>query len=67
VQILKNYLHIINLIRACRETENMEKQIELLQSIDRLLPIGYKLRLPSFITNDYIDSMLNALEEKITE
>jgi len=67
VQILKNNLDIINLIRACRVTENLDKRIELLQSVNRLLPIGYEIKIPSVITNDYIDSTLYALEEKITQ
>ena len=53
-------------MRKCRESENTEERIELLQSINRLLPIGYEIEIPSFITNDYIDVVLNSLEERIT-
>lgn len=43
----------------------MDKRIELLQSINRLLPIGYDLKIPSLFTNDYIDNILYSLEEEI--
>ncbi len=66
MQVFKNNFHIINLMRKCRESENTEERIELLQSINRLLPIGYEIEIPSFITNDYIDVVLNSLEERIT-
>lgn len=67
MQILKNNLDLISLIKRCKETaEDMNRRIDILQSINRLLPIGYEIKLPSFITNDYIDRVLLVLEEKIS-
>ena len=66
MQVFQNNLQIINLIRRCRETENMNERVGLLQSLNYLLPIGYEIKIPSFITNDLIDKVLSALEEKIT-
>lgn len=64
--ILKNNLGLIDLVRRCIEIKEINKRIEMLQSINRLLPIGYEIRIPSFITNDYISKVLYALEEKLT-
>lgn len=63
---LKNNLGLIDLIRRCIEIKEIDKRIEMLQSINRLLPIGYEVRIPSFITNAYIDKVLYTLEEKLT-
>lgn len=46
-------------------TEEIEKRMELLQYLNDLLPTEYKVRLPAFITNDYIDKALYVLEEKL--
>jgi len=67
MQILKNNLDLISLIKRCRETEDMNIRIGILQSINRLLPTGYEIKMPSFITDDYIDKVLYALEDKITK
>ena len=67
MQILKNNLDLISLIKRCRETEDMNIRIGILQSINRLLPTGYEIKMPSFITDDYIDKVLYALEDKITQ
>ncbi len=67
MQILKNNLDLISLIKRCRETEDMNIRIGILQSINRLLPTGYEIKIPSFFTNDYIDKVLYALEDKITK
>jgi hypothetical protein len=66
MQIFESNLQIINLIRKCREIENMDERIDLLQTINRLLPTEYEIKISSFITNDYVDKVLNTLEEKIT-
>lgn len=63
--ILKNNSILQDLIRRCRESDDTNKRIELLQSIVRLLPIGYEIKIPSFVTNDYIDKVMYTLEEKI--
>ena len=46
------------------DTEEVDKRMELLQCLNDLLPTEYKVRLPAFITNDYIDKALYILEEK---
>ena len=49
------------------DTEEVGKRMELLQYLNDLLPTEYKVRLPAFITNDYIDKALYVLEEKFDE
>jgi hypothetical protein len=49
------------------ETEDINKRTELLQYLNGLLPSEYKVKLPSFITNDYIDKALYLLEEKFVK
>jgi hypothetical protein len=39
--------------------------VEILERINRLLPVGSMINLPSFITNDYIDRALDLLEERL--
>jgi hypothetical protein len=46
------------------DAEEVDKRLELLQYLNDLLPSEYKVRLPAFITNDYIDKALYVLEEK---
>lgn len=65
MQVFKNNLQIIQMVKRCRESKNMEERIQLLQSINRLLPMDYEIKIPSFVTNDYIDTALNVLEEKL--
>jgi hypothetical protein len=49
------------------DTEEVDKRMELLQSLNNMLPSEYKVQLPAFITNDYIDKVLYILEEKFEE
>ena len=49
------------------DTEEVDKRMDLLQHLNDLLPTKYKVRLPTFITNDYIDKALYVLEEKFDE
>jgi len=39
--------------------------VEILQRINRLLPVENMIKLPAFITNDYIDRTLDLLEERL--
>ncbi len=57
----KNSL-LSSLIQQCRYEVDVDKQFELLQKINGLLPRRIKLRLPSLITDDYIRTALDALD-----
>lgn len=49
------------------DTEEVDKRMDLLQYLNDLLPTKYKVQLPTFITNDYIDKALYVLEERFDE
>ena len=53
-----------SLIQQCRyEIDDVDKQFELLQKINSLLPKTIRLRMPSLITDDYIRTALDTIDE----
>jgi hypothetical protein len=52
-----------SLIQQCRYEIDVDKQFELLQKINSLLPITIRLRTPSLITDDYIRTALDRVDE----
>ena len=52
-----------SLIRQCRYEIDVDKQFELLQKINSLLPKTSRLRTPSLITDDYIRTALDRIDE----
>ena len=55
-----------SLIQQCRyEMDDVDKQFELLQKINSLLPKTIRLRMPSLITDDYIRTALDTIDEYI--
>jgi hypothetical protein len=52
-------------IQSCMETSDIDKRVEILQRINRLLPVESMIKLPAFITNDYINRTLDLLEERV--
>ena len=55
----------LELVQTCLETADIDKRVEILQRINRLLPAESMIKLPAFITNDYIDRTLDLLEERL--
>jgi hypothetical protein len=55
----------LDLVNICLETSDIDKRVEILQRINRLLPVECMIKLPAFITNDYIDKTLDLLEESL--
>jgi hypothetical protein len=56
--------HILSsLIQQCRYEIDVDKQFELLQKINSLLPKTVRLRMPSLITDDYIRTALDIIDE----
>ena len=55
----------LELVQTCVETADIDKRVEILQRINHLLPLESKIKLPAFITNDYIDRTLDLLEERL--
>ena len=56
----------LELIQTCIETADIDKKVEILQRINRMLPVENMIKLPAFITNDYIDRTLELLEERLS-
>lgn len=56
-----------SLIRQCRYEIDVDKQFELLQKINSLLPKTIRLRMPSLITDDYIRTALDIIDEYILD
>ena len=55
---------LTSLIQQCRyEIDDVDKQFELLQKINSLLPKTIRLRMPSLITDDYIRTALDTIDE----
>jgi hypothetical protein len=57
--------YFIEIMRRCMEVNEIERRIKLLQQLNRVLPPKYKIQIPSFVTNNWIDKRLYMLEEKI--
>ncbi len=53
-------------IDRARSTLNVQEKTEMLRSINMLLPISMRVRIPSQITNEYVDLTLNKIEEEIS-
>jgi len=55
------------LMQSCLDSEDIDKRVEMLERINRLLPKENMIKLPSLITNDYIDKALYLLEERFLQ
>ncbi len=59
-----NHSHVLSsLIQQCRYEVDVDKQFALLQKINSLLPKTSRLRMPSLITDDYIRTALDMIDE----
>jgi hypothetical protein len=54
-----------SLIQQCRYELDVDKQFALLQKINSLLPKTSRLRMPSLITDEYIRTALDIIDEYI--
>jgi hypothetical protein len=53
------------LVKKCNEEFDLDKRIQILQQINSILPQTLQLKIPSLITDDYINIALYRIEEKI--
>lgn len=59
-----NRPHLLSaLIQQCRYEMDVDKQFALLQKINSLLPKTNRLSIPSLITDDYIRTALDIIDE----
>jgi hypothetical protein len=62
--IYQQQQHIIQqLIEDCNNEHNLDKRIEILYSINSILLKQHQLKIPSLITNAYINTALYRIEE----
>jgi hypothetical protein len=52
------------LIKCCDNEPELDKKILLLYHINSILPVQYQLKIPSLVTDDYIEIALYQIEEK---
>ena len=63
-----NRLHLLStLIQQCRYEMDVDKQFALLQKINSLLPTTSRLSMPSLITDDYIRTALDKIDEYLLD
>jgi hypothetical protein len=56
---------ITSLIASCRYQDDVDKQIRTLHAINSALPKPLRLQMPSLLTNDYVSSALDIIEDRI--
>ena len=59
------YTIIAKLVEDCYEEEDIDKKVQILYKINSLLPKPCCINIPSLITDDYIDTALYRIEEKV--
>ena len=59
------YTIIAKLVEDCYEEEDIDKKVQILYKINSLLPKTCCINIPSLITDDYIDTALYRIEEKV--
>ncbi len=63
-----NHSHLLySLIQQCRYEMDVDKQFALLQKINLMLPKASRLSIPSLITDDYIRTALDIIDEYLIE
>ncbi len=58
-----DYEILMELIEKCKNEFDIDRRIEILYIINSKLPKNVQLKIPSLITNDYIDLALYKIEE----
>lgn len=53
------------LIDACRSESDLDIQVAVLHRINQGLPEPLQLKMPSFLTNDYVSRALDMIEDKM--
>ena len=61
-QELQHFDNILKFIQKCSQEQNIDMKIQMLRFINSLLPNEIQIRIPSLITDDYVESALYNLE-----
>ena len=56
---------IHSMLHKCRYEKDLDTQIDILFQINGFLPSNMQLKLPSFLTDDYVRTALDTIEEKL--
>ena len=56
---------VLDHVSAIRAERNTEKRLRMLQKLNDSLPESIKLHMPSLITNAYVRSALDMIEERV--
>jgi len=62
----QNTRYLISLVEKCREENDIGQRIAILESLNCLLPVETKLRIPSLIPNSCIDNILSTIEVRLS-
>ena len=54
---------VLRLIEICRNEQDIDKKIETLYHINSLLPKSQKIKIPSLLTDDYVETALYNIEQ----
>jgi hypothetical protein len=62
---MTTYRDIVSkLIDECKDEPDIDKKVQILYLINSILPKVDKLKIPSLLTDDYIDMALDKIEIK---
>jgi hypothetical protein len=61
-QELQHFDNILGYIQECNFEQNIDKKIQILRFINSVLPEEIQLRIPSLVTDDYVEFALYNLE-----
>ena len=61
-QEVQHFDNILRSIQQCSQEQNIHRKIQILRFINSVLPNEIQLRIPSLITDDYVESALYNLE-----
>jgi hypothetical protein len=61
-QELLHFNKILTYIQACSLEQNIDRKVQILRFINSMLPNEIQIRIPSLITDDYVESALYNLE-----
>ena len=64
--MMANNKEILKMIGVCREVRDVASKSQILNRINRSLPLESRITIPSLITGDGIDNLLSWIEVKIS-
>ena len=64
--MMANNKEILKMIGVCREVRDVANKSQILNRINRSLPLESRITIPSLITGDGIDNLLSWIEVKIS-